>query len=113
MARYVDLSHDITDGMQTYPGLPAPRTATVLSREHPPTVVYVGLAMSVCAGSSLFLTAATAGPLTQALVERAALRDARGHAVRFGFVEFLPVGVLGFAVILGVALVLALSGALA
>ena len=33
MARYVDLSHDITDGMQTYPGLPAPRTATVLSRE--------------------------------------------------------------------------------
>jgi kynurenine formamidase len=33
MARYVDLSHDITDGMLTYPGLPAPRTATVLSRE--------------------------------------------------------------------------------
>ena len=33
MARYVDLSHDITDGMQTYPGLPGPRTATVLSRE--------------------------------------------------------------------------------
>ena len=33
MARYVDLSHDITEGMQTYPGLPVPRTATVLSRE--------------------------------------------------------------------------------
>jgi arylformamidase len=33
MARYVDLSHDITDGMQTYPGLPGPRTGTVLSRE--------------------------------------------------------------------------------
>ena len=33
MARYVDLSHDITDGMQTYPGLPGPTTATVLSRE--------------------------------------------------------------------------------
>ena len=33
MARYVDLSHDITDGMKTYPGLPVPRTATVLSRE--------------------------------------------------------------------------------
>jgi kynurenine formamidase/predicted enzyme related to lactoylglutathione lyase len=33
MARYVDLSHDITEGMQTYPGLPGPRTATVLSRE--------------------------------------------------------------------------------
>ena len=33
MARYVDLSHDITDGMQTYPGLPGPRMGTVLSRE--------------------------------------------------------------------------------
>ena len=33
MARYVDLSHDITDGMITYPGLPGPRTGTVLSRE--------------------------------------------------------------------------------
>lgn len=33
MARYVDLSHDITEGMQTYPGLPGPRTSTVLSRE--------------------------------------------------------------------------------
>jgi arylformamidase len=33
MARLIDLSHDITDGMQTYPGLPVPRTATVLSRE--------------------------------------------------------------------------------
>ena len=33
MARYVDLSHDITEGMKTYPGLPVPRTATVLSRE--------------------------------------------------------------------------------
>jgi kynurenine formamidase/predicted enzyme related to lactoylglutathione lyase len=33
MARYVDLSHDITDGMQTYPGLPGPRSSTVLSRE--------------------------------------------------------------------------------
>jgi len=33
MPRYVDLSHDITEGMQTYPGLPGPRTATVLSRE--------------------------------------------------------------------------------
>lgn len=29
----VDLSHDITDGMVTYPGLPTPRIATHLSRE--------------------------------------------------------------------------------
>ena len=29
----VDLSHDVVDGMVTYPGLPAPRVATHLSRE--------------------------------------------------------------------------------
>lgn len=29
----VDLSHDIVDGMVTYPGLPAPQVATHLSRE--------------------------------------------------------------------------------
>jgi len=33
MARFVDLSHDITPGMITYPGLPAPSMGTVLSRE--------------------------------------------------------------------------------
>ncbi len=33
MARHIDLSHDITDGMVTYPGLPAPRIADHLSRE--------------------------------------------------------------------------------
>lgn len=30
---FIDLSHDITHGMVTYPGLPAPRIGTVLSRE--------------------------------------------------------------------------------
>jgi kynurenine formamidase len=29
----IDLSHTITDGMETYPGLPVPRLGTVLSRE--------------------------------------------------------------------------------
>lgn len=33
MATFIDLSHTITDGMITYPGLPAPRLGTVLSRE--------------------------------------------------------------------------------
>jgi kynurenine formamidase/predicted enzyme related to lactoylglutathione lyase len=33
MARYVDLSHDVRDGMLTYPGLPAPRLGSVLTRE--------------------------------------------------------------------------------
>lgn len=87
--------------------------ARALSRDLPSGTIYVGLAMSVCAGSSLFLTAATAGPLSQALVERAGLNDAEGAPLRFGFVEFLPVGLLGFTVILVVGLLLALTGMLA
>lgn len=75
-----------------------------LATQLPPSAVYVGLALAVCAGSSLFLTAATAGPLMQSLTERAALSDHRGQAIRFGFREYLGVGLLGFTVILGVAL---------
>lgn len=78
--------------------------AEALTRELPGPAVYVGLALSVCAGSSLFLTAATSGPLAQSLVERAGLRDAAGDPVRFGFGDFLPVGLVSFAVIEGVAL---------
>lgn len=33
MARFVDLTHPLSDGIVTYPGLPAPRYGTVLSRE--------------------------------------------------------------------------------
>lgn len=73
--------------------------ADALARVHPPNAVYVGLALGVCAGSSLFTTAATSGPLAQALTERADLRDADGNPLRFGFVEFLPVGILSFVVI--------------
>lgn len=73
--------------------------ADVLARQFPGDVVYVGLALSVCAGSSCLLTAATSGPLAQALCERADLRDSRGAPIRFGFFEFLPVGLLSFAVI--------------
>jgi Na+/H+ antiporter NhaD/arsenite permease-like protein len=78
--------------------------ADVLVRVHPPNAVYVGLALGVCAGSSLFTTAATSGPLAQALTERADLRDAEGRQLRFGFVEFLPVGVLSFVIIEAVAI---------
>ena len=31
-SRFIDLSHTITDGMETYPGLPVPKLGTVLSR---------------------------------------------------------------------------------
>lgn len=73
--------------------------ADALARELPGEVVYVGLALSVCAGSSCLLTAATAGPLAQALCERADLRDSQGAPIRFGFFEFLPVGLLSFVLI--------------
>jgi kynurenine formamidase len=33
MARFIDLSHEIVDGMTTYPGLPAPAITTHISRE--------------------------------------------------------------------------------
>lgn len=76
--------------------------ADVLSKDHAAEPIYIGLALSVCAGSSLFLTAATSGPLTQSLVERGKLSDLEGRRVSFGFTEFLPVGLLGFGVILTV-----------
>ncbi|MBI3180527.1 MAG: permease [Myxococcales bacterium] len=82
--------------------------AASLAARLSPTAVYVGLALSVCAGSSLFLTAATSGPMTQILTERADLRDPLGAPVRFGFFDFLPVGLLSFALIQTVAIVYAL-----
>jgi Na+/H+ antiporter NhaD/arsenite permease-like protein len=83
--------------------------ASTLAERHPPAAIYVGLAMSVCAGSSLFLTAATSGPLAQALTERARLRAPDGAPIRFGFFQFAPVGLVGFAVILGTGLTIALA----
>ena len=79
------------------------QVAPVLAATLPPAAVYVGLALAVCAGSSLFLTAATSGPLTQAMVERAGLRDRDGTPIRFGFAEFLPIGLLSFGIILAIA----------
>lgn len=83
----------------------APALTTTLPR----TAVYVGLAMGVCAGSSLFLTAATSGPLAQAMTERAGIITADGRPLRFGFAEFLPIGLLAFAVILAMAIAAALA----
>ncbi|MCO5167069.1 MAG: SLC13 family permease [Planctomycetes bacterium] len=82
--------------------------AESLATRLPPHAVYVGLALSVCAGSSLFLTAATAGPMAQAITERAGLRDPDGAPLRFGFSEFLPVGLVSFAVIQATAIAWAL-----
>lgn len=82
--------------------------AESLARSLPPSAVYVGLALSVCAGSSLFLTAATSGPMMQALTERATLRDAEGTELRFGFFEFVPTGLLAFSIIQTVGIAYAL-----
>lgn len=87
--------------------------ASVLATRLPPHVVYVGLALSVCAGSSLFLTAATSGPLAQSLTERAHLVGLDGKRVRFGFAEFLPVGLVSFVIIEAVAIAYSLLGLLA
>lgn len=77
--------------------------AEVLATRTSPTAVYVGLALSVCAGSSLFLTAATSGPMAQIMVEKAGIADRRQGSLRFGFFQFAPVGLVSFAVIQCVA----------
>ncbi len=42
--------------------------------------------------------------LMLALVERAGLKDLQGQRLSFGFREFVPVGLLGFALILSLAI---------
>ncbi len=71
--------------------------------------VYVGLAFSVCAGSSFLLTAATAGPLAQSLVEKSGLKTREGKNATFNFMTFLPFGIASYTIIQlgGLAFVLA------
>jgi Na+/H+ antiporter NhaD/arsenite permease-like protein len=61
--------------------------------------VYVGLALSVCAGSSFLLTAATAGPLAQSMVEKSGLKTRDGARATFNFMTFLPFGIVSYLVI--------------
>ena len=74
--------------------------ATVLTRFLPSEPVYVGLALAVCAGSSLFITAATSGVLAQEQVEWSGLITQDGHRAQFGFLRFLPYGAMSFCIIL-------------
>lgn len=78
--------------------------AELLAGRMSPTAVYVGLALSVCAGSSLFLTAATSGPMAQIMVEKSAIQDRALAPLHFGFFQFARVGMLAFAVIQSVAI---------
>jgi Na+/H+ antiporter NhaD/arsenite permease-like protein len=84
--------------------------APALAGQVPVTAIYVGLALGVCAGSSLLLTAATSGPLAQSMVDRAGLVDVHGQPIRFGFAQYLPIGLIASATILiiGVIAVLVL-----
>ena len=66
---------------------------------YPDGIVYIGLALSVCAGSSFLLTAATSGPLTQTIVERFHLTTSDGTTGHFDFWTFLPYGILSFGII--------------
>ena len=74
--------------------------ATVLTRFLPSEPVYVGLALAVCAGSCLFITAATSGVLAQEQVQASGLITQEGHRVQFGFLRFLPYGAMSFCIIL-------------
>ena len=60
MPTYIDLSHTITEGLITYPGLPTPRLGTVLSREdsrarYAPGVEFHVGSIELCTNSGTYL----------------------------------------------------------
>jgi len=73
--------------------------AKQLAPLYPDGSVYIALALSVCAGSSFLLTAATSGPLTQTIIERFNLTTSDGGPGRFSFWTYLPYGGLSFCII--------------
>lgn len=77
----------------------------IMQKNLPAEIIYIGLALSVCAGSSFFLTAATSGPLAQSFVEKANLKDLDNRRVSFNFLTFLPYGVVSFVIIQTAALI--------
>lgn len=78
--------------------------ATVLTEFLPSEPVYVGLALAVCAGSSLFITAATSGVLAQEQVDASGLVTEDGYQAQFGFLRFLPYGAMSFCIILSLGI---------
>jgi len=77
-----------------------PIAQEVISRGNIPSdIVYVGLALSVCAGSSFLLTAATSGPLSQTMVEKSGLITSDEQTGKFDFMTFLPFGIFAYVVI--------------
>lgn len=94
--RHIDLSHAITDGMETYPGLPTPTIADHLSREaaeeiYGPGITFqIGL-VTLCTNTGTYMDVpfhrfADGHDLTQLPLERVAnvegvLLDCRGQRV--------------------------------
>lgn len=66
-------------------------------------ITVVAFAASICAGSSLLLTSATAGQLMSAKIEAADLLDGDGRAVRFTFKDYLRLGAMNCGVQLLIA----------
>jgi predicted enzyme related to lactoylglutathione lyase len=60
MRTFVDLSHEITDGMVTYPGLPVPHMGVVLEREasrgkYAPGVEFIIGSIEMCTNTGTYL----------------------------------------------------------
>lgn len=77
-------------------------------------VAVIGFAAAICAGSSLFLTSATAGHLMSSRVRSADLIDPHGVRISFGFSDYLVPGLLNAAIqsliaVAGVALFLGIG----
>lgn len=59
-SRLIDLSHEIHDGMVTYPGVPAPRIGTYLSREasealyQPGVTFHIGM-ITICTNTGTYI----------------------------------------------------------
>lgn len=66
-------------------------------------VVAVAFAAAICAGSSTFLTSATAGLMLSAKVTEAGLWDSEGKRLGWGFVSYLPYGLMNSGLQLAIA----------
>jgi Na+/H+ antiporter NhaD/arsenite permease-like protein len=94
-----------------------PSMATMLPIAHmiisqknlPGEIIYIGLALSVCAGSSFLLTAATSGPLAQSFIEKSNLKTFDNQDVTFNSRTFLPYGLFSFVIIQVSALIFVFS----
>lgn len=74
-----------------------------IAGQYPPFFVITCFALSICAGSSMFLTSATAGPLVSAVAEKYSL-TIEGKAMEFGMKDYLIPGLIGACIIFSVNL---------